>query len=49
MPDRSIIESGPPEELAKVFGELFADKIASTKIACANARKELGWPARKSA
>ena len=46
LPDRSIIESGPPEEIAKEFDELFADKIARTKIACAKARQALGWPAR---
>ena len=46
LPDRSIIESGPPEELAKAFDELFTDKIAATKIACAEARQAMGWPAR---
>ena len=46
LPDRSIIESGPPEQIAKAFDDLFADKIAKTKIACAKARQELGWPAR---
>ena len=38
MPDRSIIESGPPEQIAKAFAELFTDKIAATKIACASLR-----------
>ena len=47
LPDRAIIEGGPPEEIAKALRELFADKIASTKIACAKARKAMGWPARK--
>ena len=46
LPDRSIIESGPPEEIAKAFEQLFADKIAATKIACAEARQAMGWPAR---
>ena len=46
LPDRSIIESGPPEQIAKAFAELFTDKIAATKIACAKARQQLGWPAR---
>ena len=46
LPDRSIIESGPPQELAKAFDELFTGKIAATKIACAEARLALGWPAR---
>ena len=47
LPDRSIIESGPPEQIAKAFDELFADKIATTKIASAKARQALGWPARR--
>ena len=46
LPDRSIIESGPPEQIAKAFDELFSKKIATTKIACAKARQQLGWPAR---
>ena len=46
LPDRSIIESGPPEQISKAVDELFADKIATTKIACAKARQALGWPAR---
>ena len=46
LPDRSIIESGPPQELAITFDELFTEKIAATKIACAEARQALGWPAR---
>jgi hypothetical protein len=37
LPDRKIIESGPPEEIAKAFDELFTTKIAATKIACAKA------------
>ena len=39
----------PPEEIAKAFQELFADKIAKTKIACAKAREEMAWPSRKDA
>ena len=46
LPDRSIIESGPAQELVKAFDELFTEKIAATKIACAEARLALGWPAR---
>ena len=49
MPEREVIESGPPEEIANAFQELFADKIAKTKIACAKAREEMGWPSRKDA
>ena len=37
LPDRSIIESGPPEQIAQGFDELCADKIARTKSACAKA------------
>ena len=48
LPEREIIEGGPPEDIVNAFKELFTDKIASTKIACAEARKEMGWPARKS-
>ena len=46
LPDRNVIESGPPEQIAKAFEELFSEKIATTKIACAKARQALGWPAR---
>ena len=46
LPDRSAIESGPPDEIAKAFDELFADNIAATKIACAEARRAMGWPGR---
>ena len=49
LPEREVIESGPPEEIANAFQELFADKIAKTKIACAKAREEMGWPSRKDA
>ena len=48
LPEREIIEGGPPEEIVKAFNELFTNKIASTKVACAEARKEMGWPARTS-
>ena len=47
LPEREIIEAGPPEDIVKAFKELFADKIASTKIACAKVRQELGWPIRQ--
>ena len=47
LPEREIIEGGPPEAISKALKELFAEKIATTKIACAKARKKLGWPARK--
>jgi hypothetical protein len=46
LPDRAIIEGGPPESITKAFQELFTDKIAATKLACARARAEMSWPAR---
>ena len=48
LPSRELIESGLPEDTAEAFAELFTDKIAATKIACAAARRELGWPARQA-
>ena len=47
LPDRSIIEGGPPERITDVFKELFTEKIAATQQACAQARAEMGWPARQ--
>jgi len=44
LPDRDIIEGGPPSEITKSLRGLFGDKIATTKIAFAKAREELGWP-----
>ena len=44
LPDRDIIEGGPPEDITLAFEELFSEKIAKTKRACARARKEMGWP-----
>ena len=46
LPDRDIIEGGPPEEIADAFQEIFATKIAKTKLACIRARAQMGWPAR---
>ena len=48
LPSRELIEGGPPEEISTALDELFAKKIAATKIACAKARKQLKWPARKA-
>ena len=47
LPDRDIVEGGPPEEIIEAFDELFTAKIAATKVACAKARLELGWPTRR--
>ena len=48
LPDRDIIEGGPPEQIADAFQEIFAAKIAKTKLACIQARAQMGWPARPS-
>ena len=47
LPERDVIESGPPEDISKAFKELFEDKIDKTKVACAQARQDMNWPARK--
>ena len=46
MPLRKVIEDGPAEEIAKALHDLFADKIAATKIAGAKARADMHWLAR---
>ena len=46
LPDRDILEGGPPQSITDAFNELFRTKIASTKRACARARADMGWPAR---
>jgi len=46
MPDRGMIEGGPPETISKALEELVVRKIDTTRIASANARRELGWPPR---
>ena len=48
LPSRKVIEGGPPEAWLAELDELFKSKIAETKVACAKARAELGWPARKA-
>ena len=45
-PDRSLIEGGPPAALADALDLLFSAKIERTKVACAAARRYLGWPVR---
>ena len=46
LPDRELIESGPPADIAKAFKTLFETKIAKTKIACKKAREKMNWPPR---
>ena len=48
LPDRAIIEGGPPAEITAAFDKFFKQKIIDTKAACASARAEMGWPARSS-
>ena len=48
LPDRDIIEGGPPEEITVAFDKFFKQKILKTKAACARARAEMGWAARRS-
>ena len=40
---REIIEGGPPDGIVQSFTTLFADKIAVTNGAAAQARAALGW------
>jgi hypothetical protein len=47
LPDRDIIEGGPPEDITSAFDEMFSKKIAATKRAYAPARAKMGWPARR--
>ena len=46
LPDRDIIEGGPPERIAGAFKDMFEEKISKTKLACAEARAQMGWPCR---
>ena len=48
LPNRDIIEGGPPEEITLAFDKFFTQKIIDTKAACARARAEMGWAARRS-
>ena len=48
LPNRDIIEGGPPEEVTLAF-KFFAKKITDTKAACARARAALRWAPRPSA
>ena len=46
LPDREIIEEGPPKDILTAYNQLFMAKITKTKIVCVATRKKLGWPAR---
>ena len=44
LPDRGILEGGPPEALQEALNVLFSQKVDKTHRAAKDARKELGWP-----
>ena len=46
LAQQEILEAGPPKAITEAFQRVFGDKIEKTKEACAEARRELGWPAR---
>lgn len=48
LPDRNIIEGGPPKTISDAVQDMFGAKIVKTRLACAQARAEMGWPARPS-
>ena len=46
LPDRNVLEGGPPQELFDAVDNLLGQKILDSKVRAALARKALGWPAR---
>ena len=46
LPDRAIIEGGPPQSIADAFEHMFSAKIRATRKACATARATVKWPSR---
>ena len=48
LPNRDIIEGGPPEAITAAMDKFFTKKITATKAACARAREEMGWDPRPS-
>ena len=44
LPQRSVLEGGPPEALTDALEHFFEEKIAKTKKACKSAREKLHWP-----
>ena len=49
LPDRAVLEGGPPASISDAFQRLFAEKILETNLACQAARRKLNWPQRGSA
>ena len=48
LPDRNIIEGGPPKTINDAVQDMFGAKIVKTRLACVQARAEMGWRARPS-
>ena len=46
LPDKAIIEGGPPQSIADAFEHMFSAKIRATRKACATARATMKWPSR---
>ena len=46
MPERRILEGGPPQEILESLRELFGDKLSKAREQSEAARRELSWPAR---
>ena len=49
LPDRGVLEGGPPAAISDAFQGLFAEKIRQTNLACEAARRRLNWPTRSAA
>ncbi len=47
LPDKDIIEGGPPTSITQAFEEFFETKIAATTLACFRARAEMGLPVHR--
>ena len=48
LPDRNVIEGGPPATINESFHRIFAEKIRTTNLACQQARNLLDWPPRNA-
>ena len=48
LPDRQLLEAGPPPKIQEALERLFSEKIAKTREACVSARAELNWPPRRA-
>ena len=44
LPDRAVLEGGPPASISDAFQRIFGEKIAETNQACQAARRKLNWP-----